>query len=299
MRGGQQRPALTGGGGCAILALRNSADGEIGRGVSTIPNLILAFALTLAAGLSTGIGGAIAMVVGHTNRRFLSVSLGFSAGVMVYVSMVELLDTAREYLSQALGGKAGGWAAAAAFFGGILLIGVIDRIIPSEENPHEPKPVEIQHEPPRERLTRLGMITALAIGVHNFPEGMATFVSALQQPNVAIPIVAAIAIHNIPEGIAVAVPLYQATGSKGKALGWSFLSGLAEPIGALVGWLLLMPFLNGVVFGVVFGAIAGIMVFISFDELLPAARAYGEHHRSIYGLVAGMAVMAVSLLLFE
>ena len=127
---------------------------------------------------------------------------------------------------------------------------------------------------------------------------MATFVSALQEPNVAIPIVAAIAIHNVPEGIAVAVPLYQATGSRRKALGYSFLSGLAEPLGALVGWLLLMPFLNGTVFGVIFGAVAGVMVFISFDELLPAAREYGEHHLSIYGLISGMAVMAVSLLLF-
>ena len=238
------------------------------------------------------------MLAGHANRKFLSVSLGFSAGVMIYVSMVELLNTAGETLREQLGGRAGSWAAAASFFGGIALIAIIDKLIPSEENPHELKSPEEAGQTPRGKLMRMGLMTALAIAVHNFPEGMATFVSALQEPNVAIPIVAAIAIHNVPEGIAVAVPLYQATGSRRKALGYSFLSGLAEPLGALVGWLLLMPFLNGTVFGVIFGAVAGVMVFISFDELLPAAREYGEHHLSIYGLISGMAVMAVSLLLF-
>jgi len=120
----------------------------------------------------------------------------------------------------------------------------------------------------------------------------------MQEPSVAIPIVVAIAIHNIPEGIAVSVPIYQATGSKMKAFLYSFLSGLAEPVGALIGWLILMPIMNNVVFGVIFAGVAGIMVFISFDELLPAAREYGEHHLSIYGLISGMVVMAISLLLF-
>ena len=142
------------------------------------------------------------------------------------------------------------------------------------------------------------VLTALAIAVHNFPEGLATFVSALQDPSIAIPIVAAIAIHNIPEGIAVSVPIYQATGSRKKAFVYSFVSGLAEPVGALIGWLILMPVMNDVVFGIIFAGVAGIMVFISVDELLPAAREYGEHHISIYGLIAGMMVMAVSLLLF-
>ena len=145
---------------------------------------------------------------------------------------------------------------------------------------------------------RMGLFTALAIAIHNFPEGLATFVSALQEPSVALPIVAAITIHNIPEGIAVSVPIYQATGSRRKAFLYSFSSGLAEPLGALVDWLVLGPFLNNLLYGVLFGMVAGIMVFISIDELLPAAREYGEHHLSIYGLIAGMAVMAVSLLLF-
>ena len=181
----------------------------------------------------------------------------------------------------------------------MFFIAIIDKLIPSEENPHEVKLMEeIEKNPPSTKLMRMGIFTALAIAIHNFPEGLATCVSALQDPTIAVPIVVAIAIHNIPEGIAVSVPIYQATGSRKKAFCYSFLSGLAEPIGALVGWVILRPFMNDAVFGILFAAVAGIMVFISFDELLPAAREYGEHHLSIYGLIAGMIIMAVSLLLF-
>lgn len=261
-------------------------------------NILIAFLLTLTAGLSTGIGSLIALVAKRTSKKFLSVSLGFSAGVMVYVSMIEIFGEARDILSGELGAKGGGWATAASFFGGILLIAIIDKLIPSEENPHEVKLVEEENGEAHRGLMRLGLFTALAIALHNFPEGLATFISALQEPALAVPIVAAIAIHNIPEGIAVSVPIYHATGSKIKAFRYSFLSGLAEPVGALAGWLILMPIMNDIVFGVIFAAVAGIMVFISFDELLPAAREYGEHHLSVYGLVSGMGVMAVSLLLF-
>ena len=263
-------------------------------------NIGIAFLLTLFAGLSTGIGSCIAFLAKRTNKRFLSVSLGFSAGVMIYVSMIEIFAEAQSSLASELGERAGGWITVAAFFGGMLLIALIDKLIPSEKNPHEVKSVEAGNKPVdnSKRLMRMGVFTALAIAVHNFPEGLATFVSAMQEPSVAIPIVVAIAIHNIPEGIAVSVPIYQATGSKTKAFRYSFLSGLAEPVGALIGWLILMPVMSDVVFGVIFAAVAGIMVFISFDELLPAAREYGEHHLSLYGLISGMVVMAVSLLLF-
>ena len=197
-----------------------------------------------------------------------------------------------------LGTRPGSWATVAAFFGGMLVIAVIDKLIPEEENPHEVKSVEEEETTNAGRLMRMGVFTALAIAIHNFPEGLATFVSAMQEPGLAIPIVVAIAIHNIPEGIAVSVPIYQATGSRSKAFRYSFLSGLAEPLGALLGWLVLRPIMNDTVFGVLFAGVAGIMVFISFDELLPAAREYGEHHLSLYGLISGMVVMAVSLLLF-
>ncbi len=263
-------------------------------------SVLPAFFLTLLAGLSTGIGSCIAFLCRHTNRKFLSVSLGFSAGVMIYVSMVEIFFEAQDALTAQLGTRPGSWATVGAFFGGMMVIAIIDKLIPSEENPHEVKRMEEAdpNGPPPAKLMRMGLFTALAIAIHNFPEGLATFVSALQEPGLAIPIVVAIAIHNIPEGIAVSVPIYQATGSRRRAFCYSFLSGLAEPFGALLGWLVLRPIMNDTVFGLLFAGVAGIMVFISFDELLPAAREYGEHHLSIYGLISGMAVMAVSLLLF-
>ena len=276
-------------------------------------NMMYAFLLTLIAGLSTSIGSLIAFFAKKTNKKFLSISLGFSAGVMIYVSMIEIFTKAQDSLVSELGEKQGALLTVIAFFGGMFLIALIDKLIPSAENPHEPKNViadcegcgdcevcvkEQKAKHQKDQLMRLGVFTALAIAIHNFPEGIATFVSAFQDPGVAIPIVAAIAIHNIPEGIAVSVPIYQATGSRQKAFLYSFLSGLAEPIGALLGWVVLIPIMSDMVYGILFAGVAGIMVFISVDELLPASREYGEHHLSIYGLIAGMMVMAVSLLLF-
>lgn len=266
-----------------------------------LSNVLFAFGLTLLAGLSTGIGSALALLTKTTNRKFLSVSLGFSAGVMIYVSFAEILVKANLALSTALGHKMGAWAAVGGFFFGILLIALIDHLIPEVENPHEIHTVEEmdgQSEEHKAKLMRMGMFTALAIAIHNFPEGLATFTAALSDPKLGIPIAVAIAIHNIPEGIAVAVPVFYATGSRRKAFKFSFLSGLSEPLGALIGYVLLYRFLNDTMFGFIFASVAGIMVYISLDELLPSARAYGEHHSAIYGLIAGMAVMAVSLLLF-
>ena len=262
-------------------------------------NILIPLLLTLGAGLATGIGSAIAFFAKRTNKRLLSFSLGLSGGVMIYVSFVELFQQANTTLSAEWGAHTGVIVTVASFFAGILLIGVIDRLVPSIENPHEAHRVEeMDHQPHNPRLMRMGVMTALAIGIHNFPEGIATFTSAVDNMALGVAIAVAIAIHNIPEGIAVSVPIYQATGSRKKAFCYSFLSGLAEPLGALLGWLVLMPIMSDTVFGMIFAGVAGIMVFISFDELLPAAREYGEHHLSIYGLISGMAVMAVSLLLF-
>lgn len=263
-------------------------------------DVLLAFLMTLIAGLCTGLGSLIAFFSKKDNKVFLSVSLGFSAGVMIYVSMIEIFPKAQASLVAELGEKNGAIMTVVAFFAGMLFIAIIDHLIPSEKNPHEATnwTNEEKQEQKDESLMRMGVFTALAIAIHNFPEGLATFVSALQEPNVAIPIVLAIAMHNIPEGIAVSVPIYQATGSKKKAFLYSFLSGLSEPLGALVGWFLLMPIMSDLVFGIIFASVAGIMVFISLDELLPVSRAYGKEHHSIYGVISGMIVMAISLLLF-
>jgi ZIP family zinc transporter len=186
-----------------------------------------------------------------------------------------------------------------AFFGGIVGILIIDRLVPSYENPHEPRRVEEMEEGGHEpKLMRMGLFTALAIAIHNFPEGLATFSAALSDPAVGVSIAVAIAIHNIPEGIAVAVPIHSATGSRKKAFWYSLLSGLSEPLGALIGYTILKPFFSETTFGILFASVAGIMVFVSLDELLPTAREYDTGHFAIYGLIAGMGVMALSLLLF-
>lgn len=259
-------------------------------------NILLAFILTAVAGLSTGIGSLIALLAKHTNTKFLCASLGFSAGVMIYVSFMEMMPQSSMELTSAFGEKMGTLYMILSFFGGIAFISLIDFLIPESVNPHEIQGVEDMKK--KTPLKRTGIMVALSIAIHNFPEGIATFTSALGALDVAIPITVAIAIHNIPEGIAVAVPIYHSTGSKKKAFWYSFLSGLAEPFGALIAYLFLMQFWTSSLNGIILAAVAGIMVFISLDELLPSAEKYGKHHISIMGLVAGMLVMAFSLFLF-
>ncbi len=293
--------------------------------------VLIALGLTLFAGMATGIGSAIAFVAKRTDYRFLSIATGFSAGVMLYVSFVEIFAKGTEALVATYGDYWGHWVNAASFFGGILLIGLIDNLIPAAENPHEthseaeiaplhnPKaPIpdfsnpnrtvlgDHQHNKQHTKLMRMGMFTALAIGIHNFPEGLATFLAALQDPKLGVAIAIAVALHNIPEGISVSVPIYYATGNRKKAFFYSVMSGLAEPVGAIIAYLAILFFAGGdsgmippQVMGITFGGIAGIMVYISLDELLPTSRAYGKGHDSLLGLVGGMGVMALSLLLMK
>lgn len=289
-----------------------------------------ALGLTVFAGMATAIGSAIAFMAKRTNYRFLSVATGFSAGVMLYVSFVEIFIKGVDSLVESYGDPMGHWINAASFFGGMALIGIIDALIPHAENPHEihseiesaplhdptaPIPdLESQHEHcepgthhhHNTKLMRMGLFTALAIAIHNFPEGLATFLAALEDPSLGIPIAIAIALHNIPEGISVSVPIFYATGNRKKAFIYSALSGLAEPVGAIIAYMAIRIFVGGdtgvippQIMGILFGGVAGIMVYISLDELLPTSRAYGKGHDSLFGLVAGMAVMALSLLLMR
>jgi len=279
----------------------------------------IAFGLTLFAGLATGIGSMIAFLAKRTDYRFLSVATGFSAGVMLYISFVEIFVKGNEALVARYGDPFGCWVNVASFFGGMLLIGLIDSVIPSAENPHEihdesetrvlREGGELEpHDDPAhgKKLMRVGVFTALAITIHNFPEGLATFLAALQDPKLGAAIAIAVALHNIPEGISVSVPIYYATGNRRKAFCYSLLSGLAEPVGAGVAYLVLRFFAGGEdgalppeIMGILFGGVAGIMVYISLDELLPISRAYGKGHDSLFGVVGGMLVMALSLLLMR
>jgi len=259
-----------------------------------------AFVLTAFAGLSTGIGSLIAFLSKKTNPGFLSLSLGFSAGVMIYISLVEFLSQAKNALSLQMGLYKSQWVTVLAFFTGIAVIWLIDSLIPSSENPHEPKTIEEMISPVTNRsLQRIGLLTAVSISIHNFPEGLATFTSALQKPTLGISIAVAVALHNFPEGIAVSVPIWFSTGSKRKAFLWSFLSGLTELIGALLGYLFLRTFMNGPMEGILLAFVAGIMVFISLDELLPTAEKFGKHHLAISGVITGMAIMALTMLVLN
>jgi len=253
-------------------------------------HVLLALGLTLLAGLSTGIGSAIAYFIRRPKIVYLSFSLGLSAGVMIYVSFMELLPQAI-----AAAGKAN---AVVFFFVGIAFIALIDRLVPESENPHNleglDEPLGAHHG---RRLMRTGVLMALAIGIHNFPEGLATFAAALNNVKLGVFIAVAVAIHNIPEGIAVSVPIVYATGNRKKAFIYSFFSGLAEPAGALLGYLLLTPLLTPATLAMTLAFVAGIMIYISLDELLPMAHRYGRGHLVIGGIVLGMIVMALSLLL--
>ncbi len=283
--------------------------------ILTIPAVPLT--LTFLAGISTGIGSTIALFAKKTNTWLLAAGLGFSAGVMIYISFVDLFPAALSELQASYGKSMGYLLTTLSFFGGVAMIMLIDRFVPEVHNPHEVHRVEELKEETLQqekddgpeilrqskannsdaRLLRMGLVTAITIAIHNFPEGMATFISALKDPKLGASIAVAIAIHNIPEGLAVAIPVYYATSSRKKAFFYSFASGLSEPLGALIGYAILLPFLNDTLFGMIYGVIAGIMVYISLDELLPTAEEYGHHHVAIAGVVLGMLVMAVSLVL--
>ncbi|EAI8910519.1 zinc transporter ZupT [Campylobacter jejuni] len=283
----------------------------------TFEQIFIAILLTLFAGFSTAIGSTIAFFSRKDDLRVLSLGLGFSAGVMIYISFMEILPTALKDFKNHYDSHWAELLGLACFFGGILISLLIDKLIPEDVNPHEPKedlselkicplpqkgqnppkfhPGEKLHQINTKALKRTGIFTALAIAIHNFPEGFATFISSLDNLTLGIAIAIAVAIHNIPEGLVVSLPIYHATGDKKKAFIYSALSGLAEPLGAFVGALILLPFIGDLTLAISFAVIAGIMVFISLDELLPAAKTYDKAHDSLYGLIAGMAIMALSL----
>ena len=274
--------------------------------------IVTALILTLIAGSATGLGGALVLFKKKLSSNFLAGALGLSAGVMIFISLAEMFPQAQTEIMGA-GEIAHGKAyVLIAFFVGMGIIMLIDFLIPEYENPHEASGLSLEAHTPavgmlekkgnEKALHRLGLMSALAIAIHNFPEGIATFIGALNDPQMGGGITFAIAIHNIPEGIAVAIPIYYATRSKGKALLLATLSGMSELVGALLCLAVTSLFgveltLGGPVFPLILAAVAGIMIYISLDELLPTAEKYGKHHIAITGVIAGMAIMGVSLLI--
>ncbi|MCD7878868.1 MAG: zinc transporter ZupT [Candidatus Gastranaerophilales bacterium] len=257
-------------------------------------NYFLPLILTLCAGMSTLLGGFITFFVKRDNLKALSVGLGFSAGVMIYISLNELMAESPQMLSAIYNPTIGKALAFAGFFLGIIIAVLIDYFIPDHiESDFLTGSKKCRQ---RKQIRRAGLITALAVTLHNFPEGMATFLVSSQDLRLGIPVALAIAIHNIPEGIAIALPIFHATGKKRLAILYSFLSGISEPVGGLIGVLLLKTIMPPQAVGIMTAAVAGIMVYLSFDTLLPLAREYGENHHVIIGIVSGMLIMGFGLI---
>jgi ZIP family zinc transporter len=259
------------------------------------PAVLLALSVTVLAAMATVVGALVVVTANRSSPRLLAFGLAFAAGAMVYISLVEIFGKSVTPFTEVYGARGGYTAATLAFFCGVALLVLIDRLIP---NPHAALDTSVDGFD-QAKVARVGLLAALAITAHNFPEGLATFFATLDSPTVGAPLAVAIAVHNIPEGVSIAIPVYYATGSRGKAVGAAFLSALAEPVGALIGYLILAPFLSPFVFGAVFGVIAGAMVFLALDELLPAAKRYARGHETAYGMVVGMALIATSLVLFK
>ena len=251
-------------------------------------DVLFAFTLTIIAGLATGIGGIVVLFVKPGNKKILAVCLSFSAGVMLYISFAEIFLEALEMLKDKLGYENGLLIGTVAFCAGIVIMVIIDKLIPhadKEEN----------------ELKQTGIMATIAITIHNFPEGIITFIAALYDPALGIAIAIAIIIHNIPEGIAMAAPIYHATGSKTKAFLVSLGAGLTEPIGALIAWLFIRNVFDDIegLFGILFAFVGGIMVYVAIHTLLPTAQKYGKHHVVMKWLFLGMAVMALSIVVLE
>nr|QGT49806.1 zinc transporter ZupT [uncultured Candidatus Melainabacteria bacterium] len=261
-------------------------------------NFALAFSLTMLAGLTTAIGGAIAFITKKDNLKALSVGLGFSAGVMIFISLVDIIPSS-ESLLKANFPETFKWLVFGGFVIGLLVSVLIDYFLPdhvdTEELLHPDDPESCSHN--HYKLKRAGFLTAIAICIHNFPEGMATFLTTTQNVTLGLSVAFAIAIHNIPEGIAVALPIYHVTGKKRYAMLYAALSGITEPIGALVGMFIFGLFVPQVMVGFLMAAVAGIMTYISFDTLLPLAKEYGNWHLSIVGIISGILFIWLSLIL--
>jgi ZIP family zinc transporter len=255
-------------------------------------NMMLGLMLTLIAGIATGAGSLVVLFSKRANTQFLSVCLSFAAGVMLYVAFAEILLEAFEDLKEGFGNGTGYLIATVAFFTGILIMAVIDKFIPQGDEVADFE---------KQELKRTGIMSAIALAVHNFPEGIIVFIAAVHEPAMGIAIAIAIVIHNIPEAIAMAAPMYYATGSKAKAFLISLGAGLVQPVGALSAWFFLQHIFDEIehVFGITFAVVAGIMVFVAVHQLLPAAHKFGKHHLVMKWLFAGMAVMAVSLVVLE
>ena len=245
--------------------------------------------LAAAAGMSTMLGAVIVFFSHAKSEKTISCALGFAAGMMITVSLIELFPEAQSALTETAGQIGGTLLSVAFLMAGVFLALLMDKLVPHAEAD------ELHHDKPHQNMLRVGLVSTIAIMLHNFPEGIATFMAAYENPTLGLSLAMAIAMHNIPEGISVALPIYYATGNKKRSLGYTFLSGIAEPIGAALAWLLLGPVLTDTLMGALFALVAGIMLYISFEELIPSSRQYGYNRLALWSLFAGVCIMPISL----
>ncbi len=252
-------------------------------------NLIFAFSLTVFSALCAVIGGIFGVTYKQNNtNKFLSLALGFSSGIMLYLSFIEILGEGRELLTGSQGQMKGEVYVLLSFFGGMFVVALLDKLLPENES------CEIGDG--QSCLLQTGIISAIAVGIHNVPEGFAIFASGLESMKIGIATAVALGIHNLAIGMAISIPIYLATKNKKKAIAFTSVSALLSPIGAILGYVLFGKFINDTLFGIILSAVAGIMIYISLDEVLPTAEKYGEHHHVIYGIIGGMAVIALTIL---
>jgi ZIP family zinc transporter len=270
------------------------------------PNVLIAFFVTILAASATMLGALAMIGAKESNPRLLAFGLSFAGGAMVYISLVEIFVKSQISFGEVLTVKEAYSAATFAFFVGIALLFLLDKFIPNphsslstDENSFSQNKRKDDHTHIHADVGKIGLMATLAITAHNIPEGMATFFSTLDNPAVGMNLALAIAIHNIPEGLSIAIPVFYATRSKAKAVLATFVSAIAEPIGAFLGYVVLAPFIGPTVYGCVFGVIAGAMVYLALDELLPAAKRYAKGHETVYGIISGMAIIALSLVMFK
>ena len=269
------------------------------------PNVVNSFILTLVVGLTMGFGSLFSFLVKGENKKFLSLALSFSAGIMIYISFMEIFPEGMHLIEESAPGNKGHFIALASFFGGMIFIALLEKAVHSMGGHHH-HDIEDVHDKEehshdhldKKHLEKLGIMTAISIGIHNLPEGLAIFTTGLKDITIAIPLAIAVILHNIPLSIAISVPIYYATNSKKKAFIYSTLVGLCQPLGAIIGYALFSSFFSDMLFGILFCIISGIMIFVSLDELIPASQQYEDHHFSVYGTILGMLVMAVSLMFF-
>lgn len=263
--------------------------------------VLLSLGLTTIVGLTMGLGGILAFFINEKNKKFFSLSLSFAAGIMIYAAFMAILPEGIHHLEEYMG-ENGKFVALLGFFGGMVFIAIMEKWVHKHGGHHGHSHGENhthENEENGEHLSNLGIMSAVAIAIHNLPEGLTIFTTGINDISLALPIAFAVILHNIPLGIAISVPIYYSTGDKKKAFLYTFIVGLFQPIGAILGYLLFANLSTELFFGLLFTVVSGIMIFVSLDELLPSSQRDNDHHISVYGAIAGMLVMALSLSIFH